>query len=69
MGRSAVPLWRREVTTEGRESHCPMKHQQKAQSLNMAYEASDGKRRGDKPLKVPSWEPEDWQQQLANLTP
>lgn len=34
----------------------------------MAYEASDGEKgEGTKPLKAPSWEPQDWRQQLANI--
>lgn len=52
VGRCAVPLWREEVTTEGRESHCPVKHQQKAQSLNMACVTSYGERRGDHAAQV-----------------
>lgn len=45
-----------------------MKRQRKTQSLKVAYEASDGEKgEGIKPLKVPSWEPQDWQQQLANI--
>lgn len=34
----------------------------------MAYEASDGEKgEGTKQLKAPSWEPQDWRQQLANI--
>lgn len=45
-----------------------MKRPRKTQSLKVAYEASEGETgEGTKPLKVPSWEPQDWQQQLANI--
>lgn len=53
---------------EGRKRHRPVKRQRKAQSLNVAYEVSDGEKgEGTELLKVPSWEPQDWQQQLANI--
>lgn len=53
---------------EGEKSHHPVKRQRKAQSLNVAYEASDGEKgEGTKQLKAPSWEPQDWRQQLANI--
>lgn len=42
-----------------------MKRQRKARSLKVAYEASDGEK--GEGIKVPSWEPQDWQQQLANI--
>lgn len=45
-----------------------MKRQRKAQSLNVAYEASDGEKgEGTELVKVPHWEPQEWQQQLANI--
>ncbi|XP_054445171.1 endonuclease III-like protein 1 isoform X1 [Pteronotus mesoamericanus] len=75
-GEAAAPIQRGEASAgtkwhylaEGRKSYHPVKRQRKAQSLNVAYEASDGeKAEGTKPLKVPSWEPQDWQQQLANI--
>ncbi|XP_045676815.1 endonuclease III-like protein 1 [Phyllostomus hastatus] len=57
-----------EASAEGRKSYHPVKRQRKAQRLNVAYEASDGEKgEGTKPLKAPSWEPQDWQQQLANI--
>ncbi|KAK2097360.1 Endonuclease III-like protein 1 [Saguinus oedipus] len=53
---------------ERRKSHSPVKHQRKAQRLCVAYEGSDSEKgEGAEPLKVPVWEPQDWQQQLANI--
>ncbi|XP_059548729.1 endonuclease III-like protein 1 isoform X3 [Myotis daubentonii] len=67
-GEEAAPLPRGKSAAEGRKSHHPVKRQRKTQSLKVAYEASDGEKgEGIKPLKVPSWEPQDWQQQLANI--
>lgn len=64
-GEEATPLQRGEAAAEGRKSHHPVKRQRKAQSLNVAYETSDGEKREG--TKLPSWEPQDWQQQLANI--
>ncbi|XP_045427401.1 endonuclease III-like protein 1 isoform X3 [Pipistrellus kuhlii] len=64
-GEEAVPLPRGKSAAEGRKSHHPMKRQRKAQRLKVAYEASDGEK--GEGFKVPSWEPQDWQQQLANI--
>lgn len=45
-----------------------MRRQQKAQRLNVAYEASDGEKgENTEPLRAPGWEPQDWRQQLANI--
>ncbi|XP_039740901.1 endonuclease III-like protein 1 isoform X2 [Pteropus medius] len=68
IGEEAAPLGRGEAAAEGRKSHRPMRRQRKAQSLSVAYEASDDEKgEGTELLKVPSWEPQDWQQQLANI--
>lgn len=67
-GEVAAPLRRGEASAEGEKSHHPVKRQRKAQSLNVAYESPDGEKgEGTKPLKAPSWEPQDWRQQLANI--
>ncbi|XP_003790839.1 endonuclease III-like protein 1 isoform X2 [Otolemur garnettii] len=67
-GEDPVPLGRREAAAEGRKSHHPIKRQQKAQRLHVAYESSDSEKgEGTEPLKVPIWEPQDWQQQLVNI--
>ncbi|XP_066238987.1 endonuclease III-like protein 1 [Saccopteryx leptura] len=67
-GEEAAHLQRGEAAAEGRKIHHPVKRQRKAQSLNVAYEASDGEKgEGTNLLKVPSWEPQDWRQQLANI--
>lgn len=64
----AAPLRKGEASAEGEKSHHPVKRQRKAQRLNVAYEASDGEKgEGTKQLKAPSWEPQDWRQQLANI--
>lgn len=66
-GEVAVPLRKGEASA-GEKSHHPVKRQRKAQSLNVAYEASDGENgEGTEPVKAPSWEPQDWRQQLANI--
>ncbi|ELW67811.1 Endonuclease III-like protein 1 [Tupaia chinensis] len=45
-----------------------MKRQRKAQRVHVGYEASDSEKgEGAEPLKVPVWEPQNWQQQLANI--
>ncbi|XP_029413584.1 endonuclease III-like protein 1 isoform X3 [Nannospalax galili] len=52
----------------GRKSHRPVKHPRKAPKLRVAYEVSnDAKDKGAERLKVPIWEPQNWQQQLANI--
>ncbi|XP_038181929.1 endonuclease III-like protein 1 isoform X2 [Arvicola amphibius] len=54
----------REAPAEGRKSHLP----RKTRKLRVAYEASSGEKDEDaEPLKVPMWEPQNWQQQLANI--
>ncbi|XP_042554202.1 endonuclease III-like protein 1 isoform X2 [Dipodomys spectabilis] len=51
---------------EGRHSHKPVKRPWKR--LRVAYEASNGEEGpGAEPLRVPAWEPPDWQRQLANI--
>ncbi|XP_053413688.1 endonuclease III-like protein 1 isoform X2 [Nycticebus coucang] len=68
-----MPLGRGEAAAgalfaEGRKCHHPGKQQQKAQRLHVAYESSDGEKGEEtKPLKVPVWEPQDWQQHLFNI--
>lgn len=45
-----------------------MKHPWKTQKLYVTYEVSNGEKAEDAgPLKVPIWEPQNWQQQLANI--
>lgn len=52
------------LLAEGRKSHLP----RKTRKLRVAYEASSGEKDDDaEPLKVPVWEPQNWQQQLANI--
>ncbi|XP_041532294.1 endonuclease III-like protein 1 isoform X1 [Microtus oregoni] len=49
---------------EGRKSHLT----RKTRKLRVAYEASNGEKDEDaEPLKMPMWEPQNWQQQLANI--
>ncbi|KAL6091905.1 hypothetical protein STEG23_002831 [Scotinomys teguina] len=58
----------REAAAEGRKSHQPVKRPRKTRKLHVAYEASNGEKGEDaEPLKVPIWEPQNWQQQLANI--
>ncbi|KAM8779910.1 endonuclease III-like protein 1 isoform 1-T1 [Rhynchonycteris naso] len=64
-GEEAAPLQRGEAAAEGRKIHHPVKRQRKAQSLHVAYEASDGE--NGEGTKMPSWAPQDWRQQLANI--
>lgn len=46
----------------------PVKHPRKTRKLRVAYEVSGGEKDEDaEPLKVPTWEPQNWQQQLANI--
>lgn len=53
---------------EGRKSRRPVKRPRKTQKVHVAYEASNGEKgEDDEPLKVPVWEPQNWQQQLANI--
>lgn len=52
------------LLAEGRKTHLP----RKTQKLRVAYEASSGEKDEDaEPLKMPMWEPQNWQQQLANI--
>ncbi|XP_041532297.1 endonuclease III-like protein 1 isoform X4 [Microtus oregoni] len=54
----------REAPAEGRKSHLT----RKTRKLRVAYEASNGEKDEDaEPLKMPMWEPQNWQQQLANI--
>ncbi|XP_013202574.1 endonuclease III-like protein 1 isoform X6 [Microtus ochrogaster] len=49
---------------EGRKNHLT----QKTRKLRVAYEASNSEKDEDaEPLKMPMWEPQNWQQQLANI--
>nr|XP_020137024.1 endonuclease III-like protein 1 isoform X6 [Microcebus murinus] len=67
-GEDSAPLGKGEAAAEGRKRHSPVKRQQKPQRLHVAYEASDGEKgEGSEPFKVPTWEPQDWQQQLVNI--
>ncbi|XP_012598990.2 endonuclease III-like protein 1 isoform X2 [Microcebus murinus] len=67
-GEDSAPLGKGEAAAEGRKRHSPVKHQQKPQRLHVAYEALDGEKgEGSEPFKVPTWEPQDWQQQLVNI--
>ncbi|XP_055265162.1 endonuclease III-like protein 1 isoform X4 [Moschus berezovskii] len=53
---------------EGRRSSSPVKRQRKARRLSVAYEASEGEEgKGAERLQAPSWEPQDWRQQLDNI--
>ncbi|XP_026636705.1 endonuclease III-like protein 1 isoform X7 [Microtus ochrogaster] len=54
----------REAPAEGRKNHLT----QKTRKLRVAYEASNSEKDEDaEPLKMPMWEPQNWQQQLANI--
>lgn len=58
----------RENAAEGRKSHKPVRRPQKKQKVHVAYEVANGEEGEDaEPLKVPVWEPQNWQQQLANI--
>lgn len=58
----------RETAAEGRKSHKPVRRPQKKQKVHVAYEVANGEEGEDaEPLKVPVWEPQNWQQQLANI--
>ncbi|KFO34716.1 Endonuclease III-like protein 1 [Fukomys damarensis] len=66
-GEEPAPPGNREVAA-GIKSHRPVKRQQKTQRLHVSYEALNGeKNEGAEPLAVTVWEPQDWQQQLANI--
>lgn len=67
-GEEPAPPRKGEAAAEARKSHSPVKHRRKAQRLCVAYEGSDSEK-GEKAksLKVPVWEPQDWQQQLVNI--
>ncbi|KAM4819964.1 endonuclease III-like protein 1 [Thomomys bottae] len=63
---SLGPLSSGVAAAEGRKSHRPAKRPWKR--LRVAYEASNGEEgAGAEPLRVPVWEPQNWQQQLANI--
>ncbi|XP_032001216.1 endonuclease III-like protein 1 isoform X1 [Hylobates moloch] len=67
-GEEPAPLRRGEAAAEARKSHSPVKRARKAQRLHVSYEGSDSEKgEGAEPLKVPVWEPQDWQQQLVNI--
>ncbi|XP_007980530.2 endonuclease III-like protein 1 isoform X1 [Chlorocebus sabaeus] len=67
-GEEPAPPRKGEAAAEARKSHSPVKHRRKAQRLCVAYEGLDSEK-GEKAksLKVPVWEPQDWQQQLVNI--
>lgn len=45
-----------------------MRRPRKKQKVHVAYEVANGEEGEDaEPLKVPVWEPQNWQQQLANI--
>ncbi|XP_069427132.1 endonuclease III-like protein 1 isoform X7 [Ovis canadensis] len=53
---------------EGRKSYSPVKRRRKARRLSVAYEASEGEEgAGAECLQTPSWQPQDWRQQLDNI--
>ncbi|GAB1300674.1 Endonuclease III-like protein 1 [Apodemus speciosus] len=53
---------------EGRESHRPVRHPRKTQKVHVSYEVANGEEGKDaESLRVPVWEPQNWQQQLANI--
>lgn len=59
----------RKAAAEGRESHRSERHpRRKTQKVHVAYEVANGEEGEDaQPLRVPVWEPQNWQQQLANI--
>ncbi|XP_007528154.1 endonuclease III-like protein 1 [Erinaceus europaeus] len=61
----AAPLRTSEAAAEGRKSRCPVK----AQRLTVAYEedTEGGTGESTRSPEVPGWQPQDWQQQLANI--
>ncbi|XP_055265165.1 endonuclease III-like protein 1 isoform X7 [Moschus berezovskii] len=67
-GEKTAPLRSGEAAAEGRRSSSPVKRQRKARRLSVAYEASEGEEgKGAERLQAPSWEPQDWRQQLDNI--
>ncbi|XP_028616729.1 endonuclease III-like protein 1 isoform X3 [Grammomys surdaster] len=57
----------REVAA-GKKGHRPVRHPRKTQKVHVAYEVANSKEGEDaEPLRVPIWEPQNWQQQLANI--
>uniref|UniRef100_A0A8C6CFP2 Endonuclease III-like protein 1 n=1 Tax=Moschus moschiferus TaxID=68415 RepID=A0A8C6CFP2_MOSMO len=67
-GEKTAPLRSGEAAAEGRRSSSPVKRQPKARRLSVAYEASEGEEgKGAERLQAPSWEPQDWRQQLDNI--
>lgn len=53
---------------EERKSYSPVKRRRKARRLSVAYEASEGEGgEGAERLQAPSWQPQDWRQQLDNI--
>lgn len=58
----------REAAAEGRKSHKPVRRPQKRQKVHVAYEVANHEEGEDaETLEVPVWEPQNWQQQLANI--
>ncbi|XP_069427133.1 endonuclease III-like protein 1 isoform X8 [Ovis canadensis] len=67
-GEKAAPLRSGEAAAEGRKSYSPVKRRRKARRLSVAYEASEGEEgAGAECLQTPSWQPQDWRQQLDNI--
>ncbi|XP_061256799.1 endonuclease III-like protein 1 isoform X1 [Bos mutus] len=67
-GEKAAPLRSGEAAAEERKSYSPVKRRRKAQRLSVAYEASEGEGgEGAEHLQAPSWQPQDWRQQLDNI--
>lgn len=53
---------------EGRKGHRPVRHPRKTKKVHVAYEVANSEEGEDaEPLKAPIWEPQNWQQQLANI--
>ncbi|XP_069427137.1 endonuclease III-like protein 1 isoform X11 [Ovis canadensis] len=66
-GEKAAPLRSGEAAA-GRKSYSPVKRRRKARRLSVAYEASEGEEgAGAECLQTPSWQPQDWRQQLDNI--
>ncbi|XP_034362083.1 endonuclease III-like protein 1 [Arvicanthis niloticus] len=58
----------REAAAEGRKGHRPVRHPRKTKKVHVAYEVANSEEGEDaEPLKAPIWEPQNWQQQLANI--
>ncbi|XP_044792128.1 endonuclease III-like protein 1 isoform X1 [Bubalus bubalis] len=67
-GEKAAPLRSGEAAAEERKSYSPVKRRRKARRLSVAYEASEGEGgEGAERLQAPSWQPQDWRQQLDNI--